>query len=34
MLTPVFKRRVLERFVPGFLRASFVDIIENFAWPE
>ena len=25
---------VLERFVPGFKRASFVDIIENSDWPE
>jgi hypothetical protein len=25
---------VLARFVPGFQRANFVDIIENSAWPE
>jgi hypothetical protein len=25
---------VLERFVPGFQRANFVDIIEESAWPE
>jgi hypothetical protein len=25
---------VLERFVPGFERANFVDIIENSDWPE
>jgi HD domain len=25
---------VLERFVPGFERANFVDIIENSGWPE
>jgi hypothetical protein len=25
---------VLERFVPGFKRANFVDIIENSDWPE
>jgi hypothetical protein len=25
---------VLERFVPGFERANFVDIIENSPWPE
>jgi hypothetical protein len=25
---------VLDRFVPGFQRASFVDIIENSDWPE
>jgi len=25
---------VLERFVPSFQRASFVDIIENSDWPE
>jgi hypothetical protein len=25
---------VLERFVPGYQRADFVDIIENSAWPE
>jgi hypothetical protein len=25
---------VLERFVPGFKRGNFVDIIENSAWPE
>ncbi len=28
------KADVLERFVPGYQRASFVDIIENSAWPE
>jgi hypothetical protein len=28
------KADVLERFVPGFRRANFVDIIENSAWPE
>jgi hypothetical protein len=25
---------VLDRFVPGFKRANFVDIIENSDWPE
>jgi HD domain len=25
---------VLDRFVPGFERANFVDIIENSGWPE
>jgi hypothetical protein len=25
---------VLERFVPGYRRANFVDIIEDSAWPE
>jgi hypothetical protein len=25
---------VLERFVPGYQRTSFVDIIESSAWPE
>jgi hypothetical protein len=25
---------VLERFVPGFKRGNFVDIIQNSAWPE
>jgi hypothetical protein len=25
---------VLQRFVPGFKRANFVDIIENSDWPE
>ena len=25
---------VLERFVPGFKRANFVDIIQDSAWPE
>ncbi|MEE6163412.1 MULTISPECIES: HD domain-containing protein [unclassified Mycolicibacterium] len=25
---------VLEHFVPGFTRTSFVDVIENSAWPE
>jgi HD superfamily phosphodiesterase len=28
------KADVLERFVPGFKRANFVDIIESSAWPE
>jgi HD domain len=28
------KADVLERFVPGFKRANFVDIIENSDWPE
>jgi HD domain len=28
------KADVLERFVPGFQRANFVDIIENSPWPE
>ena len=27
-------KAVVERFVPGFKRANFVDIIENFDWPE
>jgi hypothetical protein len=25
---------VLDRFVPGFKRANFVDIIENSHWPQ
>jgi hypothetical protein len=25
---------VLERFVPGYRRGNFVDIIESSAWPE
>jgi hypothetical protein len=25
---------VLERFVPGFKRGNFVDIIERSDWPE
>jgi hypothetical protein len=25
---------VLDRFVPGFERANFVDIIESSDWPE
>ena len=25
---------VLQRFVPGFKRANFVDIIENSDWPQ
>ena len=25
---------VLDRFVPGYQRANFVDIIENSNWPE
>jgi hypothetical protein len=25
---------VLERFVPGYQRTNFVDIIESSAWPE
>jgi hypothetical protein len=25
---------VLDRFVPGFERANFVDIIENSPWPD
>src|SRR4030081_1244693 len=28
------KAEVLERFVPGYQRANFVDIIENSDWPE
>jgi hypothetical protein len=28
------KADVLERFVPGFKRGNFVDIIENSGWPE
>jgi HD superfamily phosphodiesterase len=28
------KADVLERFVPGYQRANFVDIIETSAWPE
>ena len=28
------KADVLERFAPGYQRASFVDIIENSDWPE
>jgi hypothetical protein len=28
------KADVLERFVPGYQRANFVDIIENSGWPE
>jgi hypothetical protein len=28
------KAEVLERFVPGFERANFVDIIESSDWPE
>jgi hypothetical protein len=28
------KADVLERFVPGYQRSNFVDIIENSAWPE
>jgi hypothetical protein len=28
------KADVLERFVPGYLRANFVDIIEGSDWPE
>jgi hypothetical protein len=28
------KADVLERFVPGYQRANFVDIIENSDWPE
>ena len=28
------KADVLERFVPGFKRGNFVDIIENSDWPE
>jgi len=28
------KADVLERFVPGFERANFVDIIQSSAWPE
>jgi hypothetical protein len=28
------KADVLERFVPGFQRLNFVEIIENSHWPE
>ena len=28
------KADVLERFVPGYRRENFVDIIENSSWPE
>jgi hypothetical protein len=28
------KADVLERFVPGYQRGNFVDIIENSDWPE
>jgi hypothetical protein len=28
------KADVLERFVPGYRRANFVDVIENSDWPE
>jgi len=28
------KADVLERFMPGYVRTNFVDIIENSAWPE
>jgi HD domain len=28
------KADVLERFVPGYRRANFVDIVENSDWPE
>jgi hypothetical protein len=28
------KADVLERFVPGYKRENFVDIIENSAWPQ
>jgi hypothetical protein len=28
------KADVLERFVPGYRRTNFVDIIEDSAWPE
>jgi hypothetical protein len=28
------KADVLERFVPGYRRGNFVDIIENSDWPE
>lgn len=28
------KADVLERFVPGYQRANFVDVIENSDWPE
>jgi hypothetical protein len=28
------KADVLERFVPGYRRANFVDIIQNSEWPE
>jgi hypothetical protein len=28
------KADVLERFVPGYQRGNFVDIIDNSAWPD
>jgi hypothetical protein len=28
------KADVLERFVPGYRRGNFVDVIQNSAWPE
>jgi len=28
------KADVLERFVPGYRRGNFVDVIENSAWPQ
>jgi hypothetical protein len=28
------KADVLERFVPGYQRGNFVDVIQNSAWPE
>ena len=28
------KADVLERFVPGFERVNFVDVVQNSAWPE
>jgi hypothetical protein len=28
------KADVLERFVPGYRRTNFVDVIQNSAWPE
>jgi hypothetical protein len=28
------KADVLERFLPGYRRANFVDVIENSSWPE
>jgi HD superfamily phosphodiesterase len=28
------KADVLERFVPGYQRANFVDVVEQSAWPE
>jgi hypothetical protein len=28
------KADVLERFLPGYQRGNFVDVIENSAWPE